>query len=50
MTRSEAILHFNRWADLNLLRHQEREKVLDYIYDLYSDKYEIVKGEDNDDK
>lgn len=42
MTRSEAILHFNRWADLNLLRRSEREKVLDYIYDTYADGFEIV--------
>jgi len=49
MTRSEEILRFNKWADLNLLRRQEREKALDYIYDTYAEGFEVVKKkEDND--
>ena len=43
MTRSEEILRFNRWADLNLLRREEREKGIDNIYDMYADGYEVVK-------
>ena len=42
MTRSEEILRFNKWADLNLLRRGEREKCIDYIYDTYADGYEVV--------
>ena len=42
MTRSEEILRFNRWADLNLLRRGERERCIDYIYDMYADGYEVV--------
>ena len=43
MTRSEEILRFNKWADLNLLRRGEREKCIDYIYDTYTDGFEVVK-------
>ena len=42
MTRSNAILYFNAWADKNLLRHGERATGLDFVYDLYEDGCEIV--------
>ena len=49
MTRTEEILRFNEWANLNLLRRGEREKVIDYIYDTYADGYEVVKKEKGND-
>ena len=49
MTRSEALFYFCAWARNNLLRHEEREKGIDNIYDMYEAGFEVVKkGENND--
>ena len=42
MTRSEALFYFCAWARNNLLRHEERVKCVDFIYDLYDKNFEIA--------